>query len=196
MVAIIQYRISLTINSLYYHHWLQFLLLSVKMPDLQRGHHLALLSAWRLGTSIHLLQSTRSFTTTSPSLHVLNPRWSLYLSIVLHNVSRRRLPSGAHVCAILGFWSEAILKTCLSHFNLLALTCWLIVLAPGLPLISSLLTFIGQKTFRIFLKHRSTNKKYLFVNGRKGRGFGDMRRSGRWLVGGGNPILLTSRLSW
>ena len=92
-------------------------------------YYLSFLSLWRMGPLILLFQSTRSFAATSAS-RVLNPRCSLSLLIVLRHVSLgrplRRLPSGAHVSAILGFWSEDILSTWPSHFHLLALTFILI----------------------------------------------------------------------
>ena len=110
-----------------------------------------------MGPSVLLFQATRSFAATSASLLILNQRWSLSLLIILDHVSLGRplhhLPLGAHVTPILGFWSEDILRTWLSHFHLLALTCSPIVFIPDLSLISSLLTFIAStlSAFNFFL---------------------------------------------
>lgn len=85
---------------------------------------------------------------TPAFLHVLNPRYSLSLLIVLRCFSPgcplRRLPSGVHLNALLEFRSEGILRTCPSHLELLAPTCGSIVLMPDLSVISSLMTIIGQ----------------------------------------------------
>ena len=111
-------------------------------------HHRSLLSSRRMGPLILFLQATLSLAATSACLQVLNPRCSLSLFTVLRHVSLGRtflrLPSGAHVSAILGFLSDGILKTWPNHFQSLVLTCSSIVLVPDLSLISSLLIFIGQ----------------------------------------------------
>ena len=69
-------------------------------------HHLSLLSSWRMGPLILLLQAAKSLAATSASPHDVNPRRSFSLFIVLRHVSLvlplLRLPSGAHVSAILG----------------------------------------------------------------------------------------------
>ena len=59
-------------------------------------HYLSLLSAWRMGPLILLLQATLSLATSSPFLHVLNPRCSsLCLLIYAMSLDRPllRLPS-------------------------------------------------------------------------------------------------------
>lgn len=50
---------------------------------------------WRLGPSIHFVQATWSFATTSASLHVLDLRFSLSFMIILLHVSLGRSSSGS-----------------------------------------------------------------------------------------------------
>ena len=80
--------------------------------DLWDDHHRSLLSSRRMGPLILFLQATLSLTATSTCLQVLNPRCSLSLFTVLRHVSLGRpflrLPSGAHVSAILGFLSDGM----------------------------------------------------------------------------------------
>ena len=84
-------------------------------------HHRSLLSSWRMGPLILFLQATLSLAATSACLQVLNPRCSLSLFTVLRHVFLGRpflrLPSGAHVSAILGFCLMAFLKHGLTTSN-------------------------------------------------------------------------------
>ena len=84
-------------------------------------HHRSLLSSWRMGPLILFLQATLSLAATSACLQVLNPRCSLSLFTVLCHVSLGRpflrLPSGAHVSAILDLCLMAFLKHGLTTSN-------------------------------------------------------------------------------